>query len=197
MAKLTHFARALAPAFACALTLLGGCGDDESPVFLEMAWRVGCGSAIACVEGPAREVDNFDGSDGHNISCGLTKTSDRQTLTFIVIKDDYRFEVRNAQILQGTSAVLGETCIMTIEEGGNTFTGNCGPEPPSASCVDNDGNTECEQPCQINNVSTNDGISGRILCNGIPLRSDRLVQRIVADPSSDTEPVRFQVDNCD
>jgi len=195
--------------FALLIGSLAACGDDPSPVFANIKWKVRCDQVGGCSGIPARDIEHLDGEEDHNITCSVTSTAGgNQRLSFSAnMANEYGIAIQGAEF-SSAGVIVGAGCQATVREEGNNYTGTCGSSTIVADCLDDNEDppgtvvyTECFQPCRLHEIQVADESSGPVItakleCRGLGNRADRLREREVTGPTSSTTPVSIEIQNC-
>ncbi|MEZ4254889.1 MAG: hypothetical protein R3A78_04110 [Polyangiales bacterium] len=180
--------------------LVSACGSDEgAEIQADLAWRTTCDEAGGCLDSQ-HVILAIDGERSHRITCDINNAGEgAYVINFEAYKNesgdrDYGIGIRNAAFTENGGQITGTSCVLSMEEEGNTYEGKCGSQSPSEA-----------QPCQINNIEISDSsdgpvISGDILCVGLPSSIaplDATKHREVRNSNpSDDGPMTFRMTNC-
>lgn len=189
------------------VTLLGsvGCGDD-TPIepLADFRYTLGCGTRSGCFS-TDRDVNAFNGEGGTIVVCSSGSASAGATLNFTMsaldptdMRTRFGLKVSNVIYDAASGSPIGTSGVVTVTEGGNTFTGAVSANPPSLTA-----------PCQINHIATtmddvgNPQIEGDILCGaaadeaiGVQQSGVMTVRRDIHTPESQTTPAHFRIVLC-
>ena len=173
-----------------ASALMACVNQDPAPLFLQTSYQVRCLDCTpVTTDNLARTVAALDGESGFSVACSAQRSGKDRLLSFSGTLIDPKHESNNysLKIIQANldKSDPGAGCRVVITEGANTYESHCTGGDPTP-----------DEPCQITKLKAANGIvTGKLLCNNIPNRTDANTTRYVVKPST-TSPADFEVDGC-
>jgi hypothetical protein len=173
-----------------ASALMACVNQDPAPLFLQTSYQVRCLDCMpVTTDNLARTVAALDGDGGFSVACSAQPSGNDRLLSFSVAlidpkheSNNYSFKVIQAKLDKSDP---GGSCRVVVAEGANTYEGHCTGGSPTP-----------DEPCQITKLKDVNGIvTGKLLCNNIPNRTDANTTRYVVKPGT-TTAADFEVDGC-
>lgn len=204
--------------------LAPGCGDpDAGKLFADVQYATRCEATLGCGGAKERDICGANqggtciaGAESVRASCAVTEGENTRTLQFTATQgSDFSLAVSGATFAYAGGSASGAGCVVTVQDGPNSYRGDCGSANPSAT-----------QPCRINNVmffKNEEGeatIEGNIFCQFLENRANPALQMEVTalgsgpsgispvDPNTSAcsgypepkppacMPARFRLENC-
>lgn len=197
---------------ALLLALASGCTSDAQLTKLATAfYELGCqrnqalSPPLQCGGGD-RTIDGEDGQDGISIACEVRPASNNgKQLDLQIVKigaagSRTSLQIQNARFGENGTLVNSGSAFFSLVDGGNTFRGTIGVNPP----IPCDGtNTSTCQPCRISplRIETDEAgskyVAVEVLCDGLSRTTEGRDTREVTNQTLSTEPATIQVYFCD
>ncbi len=193
-----------------ALSVLGlgltACGDPNAgALFADIQYGTGCMDSRGCTPQPNRDICGINLGDPcpevggvANLSCSVVEAPDQssRTLTFSASQGgDFSVSLRQAIFAFDGGPAGGTNCNVTVVDGPNRHTGQCGSAAPTEMT-----------PCQVTNVRFYDDVGnptveGDFACRYLQSRSNPLQLLDVHAKGSTAAalmaPGHFRIANCD
>ena len=174
-----------------------GCGDDEpAKVYGDMQWAVRCTECGMCSGIRDRSILGLDGEMSQEISCNVTSSGDQRVFTIRATnradpEDVFGITIRGLAVSSMGGPPQGSTCVVTVNEGGNRYTGPCGAVTA----------TNEVQPCYLAPVAISDTAAGpevnfTMMCTDLPHEADANLRRELTSPGSAMQPGLFRITSC-
>ena len=172
-------------------TSIGGCTDpDPAPLFMDIRYQVRC---IECEprapDDPVRDIQLLDGEQGYTVACNANTVDGDRVLTFSTSfsnpdreSENFAISVKQVNIDKSNP---GSACAVRVEEGSNTYEGDCTKDDPTA-----------DAPCSVAFEQDGDVIKGSVLCEDIPNRNMAMTKRHLVEPGTTDQPARFELHGC-
>lgn len=170
-------------ALAMGLWACGSSGGTD----IEASWRVTAEGGAGPGDPPSRQLPIAEADENDivvRVDCALrdqgpnNRELDRG-LVLVTEPGDVRYgvTVRDLVFAKESGALVGSTCEVEVNEGGNRFVGACGAGMPSA-----------EVPCALSidaETSTGDRVDFELRCEGLSSPNDLQLRRDLVGPGGD------------
>lgn len=180
-----------------ALVAASSCTADAGTLYADVRWYLTCPTNPhqGCQNGQRHDFQQFDGDvvggTIYRASCFAVQQDDRLSVSFSVQEGQDLVDVRGLVTGVNGGSVFPSLCSVQITEGGNTYSGDCGPVAPTE-----------EQPCQVLDVEIDrddpDGksITVRMSCDRLPWDAQETIGFNVRDSASTSSPAELRLANC-
>jgi hypothetical protein len=169
--------------------LLCACTEpDDAPLFVDTEYQVRC---IRCqpmaLDDEPRRLNAVDGEQGLSLSCGANRSQGDRLLSFSAVSNEgssgESFKLEIVQLNLDADEPGGD-CLVSIQEGNNTYEGGC-----------TDGDPSEDDPCQVLLEEDSGIVSGTLLCENISNRSSDTARHVVT-PGSMDGPADITIHGC-
>lgn len=161
------------------------CGGGKQIKFADFQYQLACHEMGGCVAMPY----NINDSDGNGSvvihQCLVSHGGTNPSLAFNVSNVDTAGQPFSIKLASGffnatTHAAIAGACNLTVTQGASSYTGNCGPNPPSpAQPCQITGIMETLTPTDMANPDPYPQIVGDILCQHLQSTADSTILREV------------------
>jgi hypothetical protein len=179
-----------------AIAVLGCGGDEPATVYADMQWAMRCGEFGMCSGLPDRSILGLNGEMDQDIRCSANESGGQYIFNIRAFgladpEDEFGIVIRGLAVTTSGGGVIGSTCEIEVEEGGNKFEGRCGATMMTSEV----------QPCFISPLVIADSAAGPTVtftaqCSDLPLEADATIKRELTGPGSATSPATFQITSC-
>jgi hypothetical protein len=161
--------------------------DDAAPLFFEIDYQVRCGGCDpVTMDDEPRSVRALDGERGFSVECEAALQNGDRILSLSAMHagsgaSNYGIAIEGLNLEADDP---GESCVVTVTEGNNTYEGACSPGGP--------GDTG---PCQVELDIDGALVSGSVLCDQIGNRGNNTLTRDIVAPAT-ADPAEFEIEGC-